>query len=564
MKFKKFLLTGLFFIIIVLYPVSSKNSHLQKNKSISSDELTIDEEIGQVILIAVDLSRINNYKKLIKKGLIGGVLLQWGDYSLEETKQLVDKMQSWSGVPLLVAADYEGGISLNPTSLGLANLPTNMMIGAANLEKDTASLFYLAGLELHRAGINTNFAPVLDVNTNMYNHAIGVRSFGSNAETVSRLGTAVINGLQASGIMAVAKHFPGHGDISLDTHSTSVSTDMSYDILEKVHLKPFVSAIEANVMGIMTAHIKYTEIDRENIATFSQKTINGLLRKKLGFKGLVISDSLDMRSVTNGNTIPYAAVKALNAGVDLVIVRSTNPYKVHKTIKKEISNSIKPSRITDASKKIFEFKKNLGLFNGKNYKIPSTDKAYQNIAGSIAKKAITLVRDNDNIIPAAKIFGGTGGKRKKVCTVFFIPPRFAGNIININKPFVEENWQVNQYNADLTPNKKDFKYAVKCIENSDLAVIGTFQWTNKPYFSQIETVNGLLEIDKPIILVSLMNPFDIRFYMRAKTVLATYGITAQAIEGIAEVILGKIKPNGKLPVVLFPLENITTAENEKK
>ena len=526
-------------------------------KKIDFKDLSIDEEISQVIMMAVDLHKIEKYKSLLQKGFIGGVLLQWGNYSLEETRHLVNKLQSWSKIPLLVAADYEGGITITPTTLGLANLPTNMMVGAADSEKDTATLFYLAGMELRRAGINVNFAPVLDVNTNMYNPIIGVRSFGSNPELVSRLGTAVIKGLQAAKIAAVAKHFPGHGDISVDTHKTLAATNMSLNKITDIHLMPFKSAIDADVMGIMTAHVIYTELDRYNIATFSKKTIGGLLKKELGFKGIVVSDSLDMEAATHNNSIYEGVIKALNAGVDLVIVRNANLEKVHAKLKQELAVGIKPSRLAEASAKIFSLKQKLGLFNGEEDKVPITDKAYQQVAQTLAKKAITLVRDRQKLIP---FINKKTKNVPKVCTLFFSPPRFAQDLLRISKPFIEQGWLVTQYNARLIPRENDFNYGKDCIENSDLSIIGSFQWANKPYYAQVKTINKLLRIDKPIILLSLMSPFDVRFFLNAKTVLAIYGITPYSIEGAAQAILGKIKPEGKLPVKLLPFTKLSKSQ----
>lgn len=558
MKAKKFLfIASCILAIVICFRKIVLSEITYPKKNIDYDDLTYEQEIGQLIMLSVDLHRIDAYEKIIKKGLIGGVLLQWGDYSLEETRQLVEKLQSWAKVPLLIAADYEGGITLSPTSLGLVNLPTNMMIGAANDEKDTAALFYLAGMELKRAGINVNFAPVLDVNTNMHNPVIGVRSFGSDEETVSKLGTAVINGLQASGVMAVAKHFPGHGDISLDTHKSAAVSNMSLAKLENIHLKPFKSAIDAGVMGIMTAHILYTELDNENIATFSPKILKNYLRKKLMFEGVIVSDSLDMKAVTDYNNIWQAGVKAIKAGADIIIVRGANPYKVYEEIRRELGVSLKPSQIYKASKKIFETKKKLGLFNGHDYKIPASDKAYQEIASSVSKKAITLVRNDQNLIPFDT------KSEKKVCTVFFAPSRFSQELLNINKPFMKEGWLVTQYNAQPIPRNKDLKYASECVQNSDLAIVGSFQWANKPYFSQIRVINELLKINKPVVLVSLMSPFDIRFYLRAKTVLATYGITSYSIEGLAQAVLGHLKPEGKLPVKLLPFEIMSEGEVER-
>ena len=165
---------------------------------------------GVVSAEASDISR-----PPCRPGGLGGVQLQWGSYSLEETRRLTETLQAAAagqeGTPLFIAVDYEGGSVYAPTTLGLLELPTNMMLGAAADENNTATLFYLAGRELKRAGINMAFGPVLDINTNPKNPIIGIRSPGSDPAGASRLGGAIINGLKAAGVIAVGKHFPGHG-----------------------------------------------------------------------------------------------------------------------------------------------------------------------------------------------------------------------------------------------------------------------------------------------------------------------------------------------------------------
>ena len=275
-KFLIFLLSVLFFTPLFAQQESEK----KPLKEISFQDLSLQEKLAQTIFIATDIDTAYKYQKAIEKGLVGGVLIQWGNYSLEETKEIIDKMQSWAkkspkGLPLLIAIDYEGGTVYTPVTLGFPYLPTNMLLAAANNTMDTTTLFYIVATELRNAGVLINFAPVIDVNINPSNPIIGVRSFGSDTEIVSSMGLSVITGLQKAGIMAVAKHFPGHGETTLDSHYSTPRFSQNRESFEKIHLPPFKNAIENGVMGVMSAHIIYDFLDKENPATFSPNIING-------------------------------------------------------------------------------------------------------------------------------------------------------------------------------------------------------------------------------------------------------------------------------------------------
>ena len=288
--------------------VKAANLEIPNEPQTLFDALSLQEKLAQTIVIATDIDNADKYKDAIQKGLVGGVLIQWGNYSLPQTKKLVDKLQSWAEksphkIPLLISIDYEGGTVYTPVTLGFPYLPTNMMLAASQNTEDTATLFYIVASELKNVGVHINFAPVVDVNINPANPIIGVRSFGSDTKVVGDMGSALIDGLQKGGIMAVAKHFPGHGETVTDSHLDLPRLNMTREEFYQTHIPPFKQAIDNGVMGIMTAHIVYDFIDPQTPATFSPKILNGLLKDELKFKGLVISDSLDMAGATKGSSL---------------------------------------------------------------------------------------------------------------------------------------------------------------------------------------------------------------------------------------------------------------------
>jgi len=516
-------------------------------------ELSTATLLGQTVFISVDSANAANRREDIENGRVGGVLLQWGDYSLPQTKILVDQLQSWaakspSKIPLLIAADYEGGTVFTPATLGLPNLPSNMMMGAAADEKNCAVLFYLAGMELRKTGIHISFAPVLDVNTSAKNPAIGVRSFGSDPHLVGKMGVAVISGLQAAGVAAVAKHFPGHGAAQADSHFELPVITLSPAELSAGHIQPFHDAINAGVDGIMTAHVLYKQVDPANPATFSPVILQQLLRKNLGYKGVIFSDSLDMKGASNvAGSVEKGAVRALQAGADILLIGGADPAKVVNAL----NEAEKPdfTRLREAGEKILELKKKLGLFSVSDDPPLEVDMAYQSTARAIAEKSVTLAWDKSGIVPLPK---PAPGSKKRLCGIFFCPPRFSYELLEINKPLLEAGWEMTHYNAALVPGAKDMVRAAACAKDADAVLIGTFQWADKPSVPQQKAVQELLKLKKPSVIISMMSPYDILLYRNAPAALATYGANKFSMRAVGEILSGALPPSGELP---FSLED---------
>ena len=532
MTFKKLL--AFMCLCLIFYPLQA-----QKNFK----ELTLEEKIGQTLFISVDINNAENFKNEIQQGLVGGVLIQWGNYSREETKKLIATLQSWAKkspnqIPLLFAIDYEGGTVYSPRTLGLPFLLSNMLIAAANNYEDTQTMFFIIAQELKNLGIHINFSPVVDVNINPNNPIIGVRSFGSNKETVSSMGKAVINGLQKGGVVAVAKHFPGHGETSLDTHKTLTIFSGTEKEFYDVHLYPFKQAIDEGVKGILTAHIRYPFLDNK-LATYSPVILTDLLKKKLGFNGIVFTDSLDMKGALLEN-ISKAAALSIKAGADVALIARESPQKAIQTIKEKVSTV----RIEEAANKVYNLKKDLNLFNQpENLPDNKVNKAFEFFAEKITSQAVTLVKNEAKLIPYIP-----QKEKPKLCVVFFAPTRFANQLPYFTKPFLEKNFEVNYYNAALTPKQKDLDRAKSCISDTDLVVIGSLQWANKEVPAQKQAIENLTKLNKNTILLSLMSPYDIKNYPQEKTVVALYGINKFSAITAAEIILGTKEARGNLPI----------------
>ncbi len=524
------------------------------------EDLSLEEKLGQTLVVFADVDSADMFRPVIESGKVGGVLIQWGNYSLEQTRQLIEKLQSWAQnsphkIPLLIAIDYEGGTVYTPITLGFDYLPTNMMLAAAGDEEGTASIAYLAGLELRRAGVHINFSPVLDVNSNPHNPIIGVRSFGSDPENVTKMGISLMNGFKAAGIVSIVKHFPGHGDTSVDSHYQVPVVQATDKELRQVHIAPFAKAVQHGAQGVMTSHVLYPALDNKNIATFSRPILQDLLRTQLGFDGLIVTDSLDMKAATTFCTIADCAVRALNAGTDMVLLgRYIKPQTTFNRIYKQIKDSAAGiERVNEASLKIFNLKKQLGLLDGPRPVPDPIDKAYQAELEKISDEAVTLVRDRANLLPFVPQL--PAGQSPTVCAVFFAPSRFADQLMSFSKPFLEKGWRIRSYNAAMTPRAKDARRARECAEGADLLIVTSLQWADKTNINQKNTINALFKEYPHNVFISTMSPYDIPNYPNANTVLATYGLNKYVLQTAADIILGNIKPRGHLPVELPQEEN---------
>ncbi len=520
--------------------------------AVSFDELSPQEQLGQTLVAFVDIDSAELVRPAIEQGKIGGVLIQWGNYSMRETRRLVNKLQGWAAksphkIPLLVAIDYEGGPVYTPITLGLEYLPTNMMLAASQDEEKAATLAYLAGQQLRSMGVHVNFSPVLDVNSNPRNPIIGVRSFGGDVSTVTKMGMALMNGFKAAGIISIVKHFPGHGDTEIDSHYAVPVVTANRAELNRTHLAPFAEAVKQGVSGVMTGHVFYPALDKENIASFSKPILQDVLRKRMGFKGLIVTDSLDMKGATSFCTIAGCAARSLEAGADWILLgRYIKPLTLFTQIETLVEKKKLQSRVADAARRVFSLKEQLGLLSDQAPVLPQPlEKVYKSTVEDLSKESVTLVRDYNGLIPFS-----SHRERPTVCAVFFAPSRFADQLMHVSKPFLARNYHVRTYNAPLTPREKDVTRALKCAAGADLVIVASLQWADKVNLSQKYTIEKLNEQSENLILLSVMSPYDIPHYPTVGTVLATYGLNSFALQTAADVIVGNAQASGIMPVEL--------------
>jgi beta-N-acetylhexosaminidase len=349
-------------------------------------------------------------ERLIAEEGVGGVILF--DKNVSAPRQIASLTNALQAVaarggrpPLLVSADQEGG-PVARLREGATHFPSAMAFGAAGSEALVASAAGVTARELRAVGVRMNMAPVLDVNSNPANPVIGVRSFGEAPRLVARLGVAAVRALQAAGVIAAVKHFPGHGDTSQDSHTSLPTVPHGRGRLESVELAPFQAAIRAGVAAVMTAHVVFPALDPDHPATLSRAILT-LLRERLGFAGLVITDSMAMRAITDRLTPGDAAVQAVLAGCDIVLAcgaLDAQREALEAVRRAAEAGRIPASQIAGSASRILEVKRRLGLFEGAAVPEDKVEDVvgiapHGAVADRVAEAAATLVGDRQGVIP---------------------------------------------------------------------------------------------------------------------------------------------------------------------
>lgn len=355
------------------------------------DRMTMDEKIGQMVMSEVEGYTIsNNTMKLIKDYHVGGFIIL-GE-NVRDGNQLLSLINSLkttnieSKIPLFLSIDQEGGrVDRLGAIFGL--LPASKVIGKVNSKDFSFNIGSLISSELNSLGLNMDFAPVLDINSNPNNPVIGDRSFGSTSDIVTKLGIETMKGIQSGNVISVVKHFPGHGDTSVDSHVGLPSVNNDIKRLNSFELVPFTEAIKNGTDAVMVAHILLTKIDPKYPSSMSKTIITDMLRKDLNFDGVVITDDMTMGAITKNYNIGDAAVKSVNAGCDIVLVCHLydNVTAVIDALKDGVHDgTITEDRVNQSVYRILKLKK----------KYMINDKTMKSIDASIINNKIKSILDS--------------------------------------------------------------------------------------------------------------------------------------------------------------------------
>ncbi|OYD09010.1 beta-N-acetylhexosaminidase [Paludifilum halophilum] len=522
-------------------------------------QMTLDEKIGQMFMVGFQngdqpAREVNEQvQKLILEEHVGGIILF--DRNVENPWQvagLTRRLQQLSltsspGIPLLISMDQEGGKIVRMRE-GVTVFPGNMAIGATR----DSSLAYRAGRitgeELRAMGINMNLAPVLDVNNNAKNPIIGVRSFAGDPVLAARMATANLKGYRQGGVLTAVKHFPGHGDTTTDSHIDVPTVPHSLKRLEKVELVPFQKAIEQGVDAVMSAHITFPAIDDTPglPGTLSKKVLTGLLREKMGYHGVIITDDMEMGAIVENFGADEAAVRAVKAGADMILVSHdlTRQRQSIRSVKKAVKKGdISEDRIDRSLRRILKLKtEKLGeraVLHQPKVEISQVDdgvgtEEHQRQALRIAEAALTQVRDHSDHLPL---------NPKKTPRVLALSPNHADVL---GKAFASRGFRPVTRSIDPDPDSSVIRRLSREAARADAIVIGTSQAGKHP--SQADLVQELEATGKPVIVLGLDTPYDLLSFPRVSTYLALYSSNPVALRAAVKGITGEIPITGKLPV----------------
>src|ERR1035437_9790087 len=399
-------------------PVSATRGDKWAEKALRN--LTVEEKIGQVFMIWCRVSFLNvesaeylQWLEAMQKYHVGSFAMSVhvdGPFLLRtepfEAAELLNRLQKESKLPLLIAADFERGVSMR--LMGTTNFPHAMAFGADGRLEDAETFGRITAQESRAIGVHWNFFPDADVNSNPANPIINTRSFGEDPKQVGDLVTAYIKGAHEAGMLTTVKHFPGHGDTATDSHLGVASVNVDRAHLDAIELPPFRQAIAAGVDSGLVGHVTVPPLDSDpnHVASISPAVVSDLLEKQLGFKGLIVTDALDMAGLTHlfANNIGRAAVEAFKAGNDLLIIPPDLGASYDAMLKALRAGEISQERLNHSVLKILKIKGSLGLNKSRTVDLNGISVAVgkpENIAfgQQVADAAITVVRDNGKVLP---------------------------------------------------------------------------------------------------------------------------------------------------------------------
>ena len=525
--------------------------------------LTVEQRVGQLIFVRANYPYqpyLKTAGKYIKKYDLGGVCFFGGD-PVSQAKQF-NQWNKKAKTPLMSTIDAEWGLGMRLKET--LKYPLQMTLGAIPDDSLIYEMGRQIGEQCSRVGVHINFAPVVDVNSNPRNPVIGMRSFGSKPEVVGKRGVLYMKGLQDENIVACAKHFPGHGDTWQDSHKTLPVVTASYDKLEREGLVPFKKMIENGVSSIMIAHLSVTALDtlENHPATLSYPIVTGLLKDKLGFNGMVITDALDMKGVTNNYGNDSVSYLAFVAGNDLLLIPDDVPSAV-KTISEGVRvGRISEARLEESCKKILKYKYLTGAWKREKIEIDGllqdlNKPEYKKLADKMFAESITLVKNRGDLLPLKK------DKKKTLLLIIGetkpVPFEKSLSPLKIKKTIrLAHNAEQKEINWVLKHASK-YDRTIVAMLNTNILAAKHFGIAD----ADIKLVDSLAQLTN-VILDVYASPYSLAYFNnldKMPVVMVSYQEKATCQKASGEIINGKRTPVGRLPVSIAGFEAGTGISN---
>lgn len=542
--------------------VKSVNNYIYSEEDIKKaneilSKMTLKQKVGQMFTIGFNgTSFSSTLSNVINDYNFGNVIYMGANVTNPNTlsklsNDIQNEMIKANGVPAFISIDQEGG-RVARIKVGGTHFISNMAVGATNNFENSKLIGEAMGLELKHYGINTDFAPVLDVNNNPLNPIIGVRSYYDNPLMVSLFGKNMIEGLRNSSVMACSKHFPGHGNTSTDSHYGLPIIESSLDELYQNELIPFITSINNGIDCIMTTHIIFKSIDEQYPATLSSKVLQGLLREDLNYQGLIITDGMEMQAITKHyGSYATAAVQAVKAGVDILLYTSnTNPKSAHDAIVNAVQkNEISIERINESVKRILLTKIKYGLldnYQAKENSITELLNKNNDLNIEISKQSITLVKGEFNGLDKSK-------------STLIISPTTSNNL-NSNIEFNSFACYASNYLKQKGHNKCDY-YTIssnvsqsekdeilKLLNNYDQIVLACSNINSKD--EELNSIINNIKSKNVNLIIALDSPYDYLRYEseNVNNYLCVYGYQEASVIALSKYLNSEFKAIGVSPI----------------
>jgi len=551
-------------------------AHGQQNRWVDSTltSMTLEEKVGQLFvadLVAVYSNRESPNFRLalewVHKYHVGGFVLAGGIAT--DIALMVNALQRESKVPLLINADLEGGLWFNhpyrwqrgrapelPRFIigGGTSLPSLMAIGATGNSHYAYEFGRITGEEARAVGIHWTNSPVADVNINPNNPIINTRSFGEDPKQVATMVEAYVKGAQSTGLMATVKHFPGHGDTQEDTHMKLPLLPFDRARLDSVEFIPFKAGIDAGVKSVMTAHIALPKIDpARRPATLSHVMMTEILRGSLGFNGIIVTDGMTMQGVTDNNAPDEAAIKAIEAGVDVVLVPEDLSRAYEGVLRAVKAGRISSQRLDQSVRRLLEAKMWVGLDKQRLVDIEGISNIVgspkaESIADPMFRDAVTLLRNEGHVLPLRK------ESRIHIVSITDEPDFFVGEALaDVVRNSVQSAITSRLWNGS---SKEMVDQMVAQLRNTDVILLGVYvsigAWKGENKFSADlqEFFNRLARSKKPVVAIAFGDPYVLGRIPLGDGMIAAYAGLRKSEESVGRALIGVSEVVGKLPVTI--------------
>jgi beta-N-acetylhexosaminidase len=522
--------------------------------------MTLAERSGELLLFGFEGTTERDIPLDLVARASGVILFRRNIQDARQLRALTDAIRqlgSFEHGPPLIAIDQEGGSVSRLAQVGTTT-PSAMALGAVRDPLAAQSMYRIIGDELSALGCSVDFAPVADLNSNPRNPVIGLRSFGDDPDAVGLYVRAAIRGLHGAGVAATAKHFPGHGDTTVDSHFglPSIAHDLSR--VRSVELAPFAAAIREHVDLIMSAHAVFPAIEPDKPATLSRDVLTGLLREELGFEGVIVTDCLEMDAIAAQHAPEEAAVAAVAAGADLVLFSHT-PDKARAAchaLRDAITDGRIPAPAVSRSlARIEQLRRRMAAGAPALENVGSA--AHQEAALAVARRAVTVIRDPKEMLPLRL------GKAERMLVVEFAGARASGVEDGAATPRASlAPWlrasgaRIHEQIRSLDPAGHEYKQLLMASGTAAAVVVLLSRASQHPL--QARAVADLAMLGKRMVAIAGREPYDASMLPPELTVIASFGEDPHAMQAAAEVILGRISAQGTLPVTVAPAQPAAT------